>query len=127
MKPILTPRESEVALLISLGGLQKEVADRLCISPYTVDVHVRHILEKTGCRNSVELTNWMYKQKHGVTLGISPFKRILIGALFFGLVIAGMINEYQELLRPARVKAQTSRKPTGRTGARRSRTKEFQL
>lgn len=42
----LTPRELEVLKLISIGATDKEIADRLTLSIYTVKSHVRNILAK---------------------------------------------------------------------------------
>ena len=46
----LTDREIEVLRLISRGLRNREVADRLYISPKTVDHHVEHIYGKIGVR-----------------------------------------------------------------------------
>lgn len=52
----LSAREAEVMLLILEGHLNKQIADRLGISMRTVEVHRARVLQKTGARNSVELT-----------------------------------------------------------------------
>ncbi|MBI5165719.1 MAG: response regulator [Magnetospirillum sp.] len=51
----LSGREREVMLLLVAGHPNKVVADRLGISPRTVEVHRAHIMEKTGARNLPEL------------------------------------------------------------------------
>jgi ATP/maltotriose-dependent transcriptional regulator MalT len=51
----LSPREREVAELISVGLTNREIAESLIISEATVKVHVRHILEKLGARSRVEV------------------------------------------------------------------------
>jgi DNA-binding CsgD family transcriptional regulator len=51
----LTPREAEVAQLLLLGLAAKEVANRLRISTYTVNDHVKSIFDKTGARSRGEL------------------------------------------------------------------------
>lgn len=51
----LSPRETEVMLLLVAGHPNKVVADRLGISPRTVEVHRAHIMEKTGARNLADL------------------------------------------------------------------------
>jgi LuxR family transcriptional regulator, maltose regulon positive regulatory protein len=51
----LTARELEVARLVARGYTNQLIADTLYISPSTVKVHVRHILEKLGARSRAEL------------------------------------------------------------------------
>jgi DNA-binding CsgD family transcriptional regulator len=42
----LTHREAEVALLLALGGSDREIARRLARSPHTVRKHIEHIFDK---------------------------------------------------------------------------------
>jgi FixJ family two-component response regulator len=51
----LSAREREVMLLLVAGHPNKVVADRLGISPRTVEVHRAHVMEKTGARNLADL------------------------------------------------------------------------
>lgn len=51
----LTPRESEVVGLVADGLSSREVAQRLCRSPRTIENHLRSIYQKLGVRNRVEL------------------------------------------------------------------------
>ena len=50
----LTPRETEILELISQGFADKEIADKLNISYWTVRVHVKHIYEKLHVRSRTE-------------------------------------------------------------------------
>lgn len=50
----LTPREREVLGLLATGITNREIADRLFLSPRTVDMHVRNLLEKLQCRTRTE-------------------------------------------------------------------------
>ena len=50
----LTNREIEVLCLIQKGLLSKEIADRLCISIHTVNIHRQNLLRKLGVQNSIE-------------------------------------------------------------------------
>ncbi len=50
----LTQREHEVLALLSRGHPDKDIADRLSISIYTVHEHVRNIFEKLGVHNRTE-------------------------------------------------------------------------
>lgn len=51
----LSPREQEVARLYSKGVSARYVAERLHISPRTVEVHIRHVYEKLGISRRDEL------------------------------------------------------------------------
>jgi DNA-binding CsgD family transcriptional regulator len=50
----LTRRELEVVRLIAVGRTNRDVAQELFLSPRTVDMHVRHILQKLDCHSRVE-------------------------------------------------------------------------
>ncbi len=51
----LTPREQEVASLISQGLTNEEIARQLTLTPGTVANHVAHILAKTGARSRLQV------------------------------------------------------------------------
>jgi len=51
---LLTTREKEILVLISEGGISKEIAVRLNISINTVNRHRQNILEKLNVNNSIE-------------------------------------------------------------------------
>ena len=53
----LTKRESEIIGLISQGLTSQEMADKLFISPRTVETHRANLLKKVGVKNSMELIN----------------------------------------------------------------------
>lgn len=57
MKPDLTGREIEILQLIKRGLLSKEIAERLCISIHTVNIHRQNLLRKLGVQNSIEAIN----------------------------------------------------------------------
>lgn len=54
----LTPREQEVMRALAQGAATKEVADRLCISPKTVDNHRANIMRKLGIHSAFELVRY---------------------------------------------------------------------
>lgn len=58
----LTPREVDILRHLASGKSSKEVGDRLCISPHTVDTHRRTLLKKLDCRSVVELARIAFKQ-----------------------------------------------------------------
>jgi DNA-binding CsgD family transcriptional regulator len=51
----MTAAELAVAQLVAEGLTNREVADRLFISPHTVNSHVRHVFAKLGINSRVEL------------------------------------------------------------------------
>jgi len=51
----LTPREQQVASLVSKGMKNREIAESLGIATGTVKIHLMHIFEKTGIRDRFEL------------------------------------------------------------------------
>ncbi len=52
----LTDYELAVVRLVAGGLTNREVAERLCISPHTVGGHLRHAFEKLGINSRVALT-----------------------------------------------------------------------
>lgn len=54
----LSPREQVVYGLASRGYTMRYIAAKLCVSPRTVEAHIRHIYEKTGVRTRDELIEW---------------------------------------------------------------------
>jgi DNA-binding NarL/FixJ family response regulator len=60
---VLTDREIEVMSLIVRGNINKEIADKLCISLPTVVTHRRNIMDKLGLRSVSALT--IYAVTHG--------------------------------------------------------------
>jgi DNA-binding NarL/FixJ family response regulator len=54
----LTPREREVAKLISRGLSNKEIANTLVISPRTAEGHVEHVLTKLGFTSRAQVAAW---------------------------------------------------------------------
>jgi DNA-binding NarL/FixJ family response regulator len=52
----LTPRERQVLRLLATGISTRDTAQRLTISPKTVETHRVRIYQKLGCKSAVELT-----------------------------------------------------------------------
>lgn len=55
----LSPREWEVARLVTKGLSNREIARVLVISERTVDAHVRHILDKLGFDSRTQVAVWV--------------------------------------------------------------------
>jgi DNA-binding NarL/FixJ family response regulator len=64
---LLTPRESEVAVLIARGLTNRQIAEELIVSERTADTHVRNILGKLGLASRAQVAAWATRQ--GLTRG----------------------------------------------------------
>ncbi|MDL2281668.1 response regulator transcription factor [Parabacteroides sp. OttesenSCG-928-G06] len=62
--PEFTDREKEIIGLCRDGLLSKQIADRLYISPRTVDNHKNNIFRKLGINNTMEMVQ--YALKNGI-------------------------------------------------------------
>jgi DNA-binding NarL/FixJ family response regulator len=56
---LLSPRQREVAALITEDFSNGEIAARLVLSEGTVANHMEHILRRSGARNRVQLAVWV--------------------------------------------------------------------
>lgn len=54
----LTPREEDVLRLVVEGLTNRQIADKLFISPKTVDCHRTNLMKKVGVHNVVDLVHW---------------------------------------------------------------------
>ncbi len=61
----VTPREREVLQLLAEGKNSIQIADKLHISPRTVDTHRRNIMQKLDLHNLAELT------KYAIRMGLT--------------------------------------------------------
>jgi two-component system NarL family response regulator len=59
----LTPRQTEVLLLVAQGLKNSEIANRLVISEETVKTHVAHLLEKLGVSSRLQAANYAIRNK----------------------------------------------------------------
>jgi DNA-binding NarL/FixJ family response regulator len=63
---LLTKREKEILTLIASGLTDKEIAEKVFLSPLTVTTHRKNILSKLGLKNKVELAR--FAMEHGLNL-----------------------------------------------------------
>jgi DNA-binding NarL/FixJ family response regulator len=54
----LTPRELEIAALVTRGRSNKAIAEELVISPATVARHIANIMTKLGFRSRAQIAAW---------------------------------------------------------------------
>jgi len=55
----LTPREEEVAVLVSRGLTNRQIASELSISEHTVATHMAKILKRLGLSSRSRLSAWV--------------------------------------------------------------------
>lgn len=53
--PVLSSREKEVLLLIAEGFTNQQIAEKIFVSPYTVDSHRKSLMTKLGANNTAVL------------------------------------------------------------------------
>jgi predicted ATPase/DNA-binding CsgD family transcriptional regulator len=58
-RPVLTPREQEVAQLVADDLTNRQIASQLFLSERTVETHISNILNKLGLNSRVQLSRWM--------------------------------------------------------------------
>lgn len=62
----LTDAEDRVAMAVSRGLSNKEIAAELQISVRTVENHISHILDKKGFGNRVEIARYVLERQHSL-------------------------------------------------------------
>ena len=58
----VTTREADVLALVAEGRANREIAERLFLSPRTVEKHVERLLTKTGVARRTELAAWAARE-----------------------------------------------------------------
>jgi len=61
--PLLTAREKEVLELIAEGYTNPQIAEKIFLSPFTVDSHRKNILAKLGVKNTASLIRLAVEKK----------------------------------------------------------------
>lgn len=113
----LTKRETQIAELIAWGLTKKEVAEKLFISPRTVENTARSIYEKTGVTKANELSAWYFCSRFKISLDMSPLRRgvVAVGLLLL-LIQREIIPNNDEMVR---VRTRTVQVRAGRARGRR--------
>ena len=57
----LTRSQKEILALMAVGSTNKEIADKLCVSPHTVKTHLYNIFNKINVSNRMQATLWAAK------------------------------------------------------------------
>jgi two-component system response regulator NreC len=58
---LLTKREKEILVLIARGLTDKEIGEKIFLSPLTIVTHRKNLLSKLGLKNKVELTRFAFE------------------------------------------------------------------
>ena len=114
----LTQRETQIAALLAWGAAKKEVADRLSISPRTVENTARNIYSKIGIQKATELCVWWFCTHCGVSFDLSPIKRTIIACFFLAIILPYEMYAQGETYRLFRSRKVAERMATRRTGRR---------
>lgn len=117
LRAVLTRREQQIAELLAWGAAKKEVADRLNISPRTVENTARHIYEKIGIQKATELCVYWFCAKCGVSPSLDPLKRAFIALILLVVFLPAELQpkcDDQTAMRPARTTRVVSRTLRGR-------------
>ena len=67
---VLTPREVDVARMVTEGWPNKKIASKLSISEGTAKLHLHHIYQKLNCPGRMALM--LYMQQHGYGSSLTP-------------------------------------------------------
>ncbi len=69
VESMLTQREREITLLVSLGRRNREIAAELGISQKTVESHIKNVLLKLGFDNRVQIATFVVQRQPGWARG----------------------------------------------------------
>ncbi len=61
--PVITAREKEILELIAEGYTNPQIAEKIFLSPFTVDSHRKNILAKLGVKNTASLIRLAVEKK----------------------------------------------------------------
>ena len=108
----LTKREAEVVELVAWGAAQKEVADQLGISRFTVDNILRSAKEKLHLQKINEISAWYFCNRFHISMNLSPLKKQIVTACLLGLVMVQIgwmdSSQYARTVRSGRARTAAS-------------------
>lgn len=81
--PIFSTRELEVADYISRGFSEKEIADKLHISRFTVNNHTRHIRANNGLSKNSEIIPAYIAHTKGKKFSLQAIKELGLGFFLY--------------------------------------------
>ena len=59
----LSEREVEVLALVAAGKSNRAIAEKLFLSPRTVEKHVEHVMDKLGVGSRAQIAAWYARQE----------------------------------------------------------------
>jgi serine/threonine-protein kinase PknK len=65
----VSPRELEVATLVAEGCGNREIGERLFLSPRTVETHIQHLMDKLAVGSRAEIAAWHTREVAGKPQG----------------------------------------------------------
>lgn len=105
----LSPAQTRVAVALCKGYDDKEVADKLCMSKYTVARHKQDIYERTGIRHTANaLVAWFLAINF--TIAVEDLERrigAMVLAVLFSVFTFGADNDTQLVRRARRGRRRT--------------------
>jgi DNA-binding CsgD family transcriptional regulator len=100
----LSAREMEVMELTAWGASAKEAADRLCVSTYTVQNHLKRIKEKLHLQKATEIAAAFFCMKFHISMDLSPLKRQVVASMLLLLLVFQMCFDSNVDMRGRRVR-----------------------
>ncbi len=95
----VTTREKQVAGSIAYGYTDKEIAQNMHISAATVRTHRKRAYEKTGSRNSADITRWYFADR--LRINFEQYKPEIVLTLLFAIVLTSTVV----VLKPQKINA----------------------
>lgn len=90
--------------LTAWGASAKEAADRLCVSTYTVQNHLKNIKEKLHLQKATEIAAAFFCMKFKINMDLSPMKRQMVATGFLILLVVQMCFDGNPEMRGRRVR-----------------------